>query len=171
LPDLEGEVREGALSFPASVVFSRGHFDVQILRQALSRAEVFHFSGHAAVFSGDAALLVPGGALWGSQLSAADLRNCHLAVLAACSTGRAEGDLGPTSVLAKAFLQAGVAHVIAARWDVESRAVTPLMSVFYRELASGSSVERSLAVAAASLRSSPQFASPYYWAAFNLFRA
>jgi CHAT domain-containing protein len=173
LPDAETEARDAALSFYENRVLVNGPSEGNI-KEHLAAAEVFHFSGHAAVFSADAALVLSGGenpgVLWASQLSAHTLRNCRLAVLSACSTGQTVEDSDPAAGMVRAFLRAGVPRAIAARWDVDSRAAGVFMHGFYRQLRSGSSVEDSVSSAAATLRSDPQFAHPYYWAAFNLFR-
>jgi CHAT domain-containing protein/cytochrome c-type biogenesis protein CcmH/NrfG len=173
LPDAETEARDAALSFNENTVLVNGAGE-RGLEEQLAAAEVFHFSGHAAVFSADAALVLSGGenpgVLWASQLSAHTLRNCRLAVLSACSTGQTVEDSDPAAAMVRAFLRAGVPRAIAARWDVDSRAAGIFMHGFYRQLRSGSSVEDSVSSAAATLRSDPQFAHPYYWAAFDLFR-
>jgi CHAT domain-containing protein len=72
----------------------------------------------------------------------------QLVTLSACDTGRGqlvprEGVLG----LARAFLEAGAAAVLATLWPVEDAATLELMRAFYPRLARGE--ERSAALTAA----------------------
>jgi CHAT domain-containing protein len=174
LPDAVDEAREVAQAFPNSAELTGTDWNAGAFDKELLRAQVFHFSGHAAVFPGDAALVLASGdrvtVLWASQLSGQRLTACRLAVLSACSTARMDDDSGPGSVMARAFLQAGVPRVVAARWDVDSGATRILMRAFYQKLGTGSSVEQALTAAVGRLRDDSRFAHPYYWAAFGLFR-
>jgi CHAT domain-containing protein len=95
-----------------------------------------------------------------------------LVMLAACSTGRAAGeDNDPSSVMARQFIMAGVPEVIASRWDVDSRATSALVKMFYMKVAQGASSEEALIASVRELREQPAFAHPYFWAAFDLFRS
>jgi CHAT domain-containing protein len=168
LADAEREASEAAGSFRESTLLLGDAANAASLQRLLAAAEVFHFSGHVAVFPENAAFALSGGALWASQLSDRDLRLCRLAVLSACSTATTD-DAGANAAMARVFLRLGVPQVVAARWDVESRATAALMHAFYEKLRSGAAVDDSLSAAAARLRADPQFAHPYYWAAFGLY--
>jgi CHAT domain-containing protein len=174
LPQVVEETRGVAQAFPNSTILTSTNWNAEVFDKELAQAEVFHFSGHAAVFPGDGALVLASGdhltGLWASQISKRSLAACRLAVLAACSTARMDDASGPGSVIARAFLQAGVPRVVAARWDIDSGATGVLMSTFYRDLGAGRSVEDALTAAAGRLRNDSRFAHPYYWAAFGLFR-
>jgi CHAT domain-containing protein len=182
LPSLAGvddDLQAAAAAWPRSAVLKGSEATLENLREALANAGVFHFSGHAIVSAGDAALvLAPGGSggqdrlLWASQMPKQALRRCRLVMLAACSTGRAAGeDSDPSSVLARAFVMAGVPEVVASRWDVDSRATSVLIKLFYAKVARGASSEEALIASIRELRVQPAFAHPYYWAAFDLFRS
>jgi len=71
--------------------------------------------------------------------------------------------------LARAFLRAGVSHVVASRWPVDSRATKRLMLEFYSKLTGGQSVAAALSAARAAIRREPGTSHPYYWSAFSAF--
>ena len=152
---------------------------LQSLLAALPGAGIFHFSGHAVVTAGDAALVLAAigpddseRLLWASRIPRQSLRSCRLVMLAACSTGRAASeDNDPSSAMARAFLLTGVPEVIASRWDVDSRAASALVAQFYRAVGQGASAGDALALSTQQLRWQSDFAHPYYWAAFDLFRS
>jgi CHAT domain-containing protein len=92
----------------------------------------------------------------------------RLVVLSACETSRGrllpgEGVLGP----AQAFLQSGVASVLASHWRVADEETAAFMQSFYRNL-----LERHLPAAAALRRAQLErlAAGPaVHWAAFSLY--
>lgn len=179
LPGMDEDLDAAAGALPKHTLLRDRDATVANLQEALANAGVFHFSGHAIVTAGDAALvLAPGGPagqdrlLWASRIPKQAMRRCRLVMLAACSTGRAAGeDSDPSSIMARAFLMSGVPEVIAARWDVDSRATSALVKKFYGNVAQGASSEEALAASLLELRQQPAFAHPYYWAAFDLFRS
>jgi CHAT domain-containing protein/Tfp pilus assembly protein PilF len=93
-----------------------------------------------------------------------------LVVLSACETAlgtdvRGEGLVG----LVRGFMQAGALRVIASLWSVDDQATAYLMSRFYE------AIERDGLTPAAALRRAQlqtlrqrRWASPYYWAAFQI---
>ena len=97
-----------------------------------------------------------------------------LVVLSACQTGLGSGALTDVPAgddwigLARAFLSAGAARVMATLWPVQDRASAALMERFYRGYVVGSDPGRALAEAQRALLSVPATASPYYWAGFEL---
>jgi CHAT domain-containing protein len=96
--------------------------------------------------------------------------NADLVVLSACQTGlgkevRGEGIMG----LTRAFLYAGAPRVIVSLWNVNDRATATLMGSLYRKmLLQGMAPAGALRAAQMELRKNKQWASPYYWAAFQL---
>jgi CHAT domain-containing protein len=184
IPDVESDLRAVAAALPDHTLLQNGDATVSNLLNALPSAGIFHFSGHAIVTAGDAALVLASGKpapgkvddsdrlLWASKIPSQSLRNCRLVMLAACSTGRAASeDNDPSSAMARAFLLTGVPEVIASRWDVDSRATSILVESFYRSVAGGASTEEALSSSIHQLRETPAFAHPFYWAAFDLFRS
>jgi CHAT domain-containing protein len=93
-----------------------------------------------------------------------------LVVLSACQTGlgkevRGEGLIG----LTRGFMYAGAASVVASLWRVDDEATAELMKRFYTNmLQRGIPPAEALRAAQNSIRSEPQWSSPYYWAAFTL---
>lgn len=94
----------------------------------------------------------------------------NLVVLSACQTGlgkdvRGEGLLG----LTRGFMYAGASTVVASLWKVDDKATAELMKQFYLNL-----LQKRMTPAAAlraaqdTIRQTPQWSSPYYWAAFTL---
>ena len=112
--------------------------------------------------------------------------DAELVTLSACNTGiGAEGGGEGLIGLTRAFQYAGARSVLASLWPVADRSTSILMSDVYRELASGS--ETTEALRTAQLRmlgasrqgltgwfanlfgsADPEYAHPYYWAAFQL---
>jgi CHAT domain-containing protein/tetratricopeptide (TPR) repeat protein len=148
----------------------------EAIEREIHRAVVFHYAGHTSTGTSGSGLLL-GPRNQGSVLDAARIRSLtpavlQLAVLSACSTetsvqrGQQDADS-----LVLAFLDAGVPHVIASRWPVDSATTAKLMSSFYGRLLAGESVSEALGTASREIRSDPSTAEPYYWAAFSSFGA
>jgi CHAT domain-containing protein len=182
LPDLDQDLKFAGDAFPDHILLAGHTATRSALLENLPQAEVFHFSGHAIANASDAALVLSTSdalgledrTLWMGRLSSATLQEalqkCTLAVLAACSTGRGfDEDADPSSAMARAFLMAGVPEVVAARWDVDSKATGALVQEFYQKLGYGT-VNDALSKAIQSLRGQAAFKHPYYWAAFDDFR-
>jgi CHAT domain-containing protein len=105
-------------------------------------------------------------------LRVSDIYNSRLSAdvvsLSACQTGlgkevRGEGLMG----LTRAFLYAGVPHVVVSLWNVNDRATAVLMASFYEKmLRRGQPPSQALREAQQEMRKRKGLASPYYWAAF-----
>jgi CHAT domain-containing protein len=107
--------------------------------------------------------------LMADKLRAVDIKKLKLAVLSACGTANTDQGLAGPGNLVRAFLSAGVPHVVASKWRVDSQVTSELMTDFYSGLVSGKSVPEALRIAEARVRSHPETAHPYYWAAFASF--
>jgi CHAT domain-containing protein len=178
LPDAIAEAGEVAAAFPGAVLLTGSRATVQGVRQAIPGASLFHFAGHAISTAEQSGLLLApdantGAGFWSARdLAPGNLRHCRLAVLSACSTGEmGPGGLSEPDSLARAFLAAGVQHVIASRWPVDSSVTRELMARFYSELKRGQSVTAALSAASKTLRERPETAHPRFWAAFTVFGA
>jgi CHAT domain-containing protein len=96
--------------------------------------------------------------------------NAELVTLSACRTAlgreiRGEGLVG----LARGFMAAGAARVVASLWSVEDRATAELMANFYAAMLKGHlPVAEALRQAQLAMRRAPGKSSPYYWAGFML---
>jgi len=93
-----------------------------------------------------------------------------LVVLSACQTAlgenlRGEGLMG----LTRGFMHAGASSVVASLWEVDDRATSELMQLFYSNmLERGMKTSEALRAAQNSIRQRPEWRSPHYWAAFTL---
>ena len=140
----------------------------------LPSASIVHFAGHAAQYDGATRLLLAPANTAGdrpyldSSLFRKDPpREAQLVVFSACSSGKREegwdhgmGDIVDT------LASLGVPEVVATRWRIDSASAVPMMSAFYRGLASGMSVPEALTAARRSLIRDARYSHPYYWAAY-----
>lgn len=94
-----------------------------------------------------------------------------LVVLSACNTGT--GDLyhgeGIMS-LSRSFFLAGVPSVVNTLWDVNDEASSPIISSFYHNLSKGMDKDEAMRLAKLNYlkNSTPTYANPYYWAAYQV---
>jgi CHAT domain-containing protein/tetratricopeptide (TPR) repeat protein len=170
LPDATREAENIAARFFSARLLLGKAATVGNVERDMSDAVVFHFAGHARSSAGQVGLvLAKADAAQSPLLTSAGLAmyrpKLQLAVLSACTTER--NDAGADS-LSQALLHAGVPHVIAARWNVDSAATTAFMEHFYGALLTGESVAAALQVAAAQTRNTPSSSHPYYWSPFHL---
>jgi CHAT domain-containing protein len=94
------------------------------------------------------------------------LPNLRLAVLSACSTATGRGSSGGFTSITEALLRAGVPHVIASRWAVDSVEARVFVEDFYRNTISGQAVSDAIRLTSRKMLSNPRTAHPYYWSAF-----
>jgi len=96
--------------------------------------------------------------------------NAELVVLSACQTAVGPNVNGEGVMsLSRGFFYAGTPRVISSLWKVDDRATAELMGAFYRNLfVNKVPPAASLRAAQLEMQSGKQFASPYYWAAFEL---
>ena len=93
-----------------------------------------------------------------------------LVVLSACRTGlgreiRGEGLVG----LTRGFMYAGATTVVASLWRVDDEATAELMKRFYIEmLQNRKTPDEALRIAQNSIRQTPRWSAPHYWAGFTL---
>jgi CHAT domain-containing protein len=132
---------------------------------------IVHFAGHALVDAHwperSGLLLAPGapgedGLLQPREIAQLPLDD-RLVVLSGCETAgglllHGEGVLG----LARAFLQAGAAAVVATLWRVRDEEMAPLMTAIYRGLARGATIAE--AVAGATREAIRSGSDPAAWA-------
>ena len=179
LPDADREAEQISKLFQNSVLLKANQATQTAILDHLAKVAVFHFAGHAVAGPEDTGLEVapdPDSSKFARALLSPDsiaanrLGNLGLAVLSACSTGRAgdEGLADPEDISA-VFLRAGVPHVIASRWNVDSASTAALMFLTYQALLRGESVPGSLQWASRQLAGVPSTSHPYYWSAFNVF--
>jgi CHAT domain-containing protein len=97
-----------------------------------------------------------------------------LVVLSACQTGLGSGAITDVPAgddwigLARAFLSAGAARVVASLWPVQDRATGTLMERFYEGYTRSNDASGALVAAQRAMLAVPATASPYFWAGFEL---
>ncbi len=99
--------------------------------------------------------------------------NSPLVFLSGCETGLGsawsrqfiQGE--DFATLARAFLYAGSANVVATLWRLEDESAAVFAELFYRELRRASPVD-ALSRAQRAMIAGAEYASPYYWAAYRL---
>ena len=94
----------------------------------------------------------------------------ELVVLSACDTGLGKDVKGEGLVgLARGFMYAGAARVVASLWKVDDEATADLMTQFYRRmLENGKPPAAALREAQITIWKQKRWTAPYYWAAFVL---
>jgi CHAT domain-containing protein len=142
---------------------------------------VFHFAGHAIVGPSRTGLVLASAGkklekdvspiefLDASRIRKLAIPRADLVVLSSCATAGDEGGLGDPQNLVRAFLRAGVPHVVATRWNVDSHSTVALMQEFYNRLLHGEPPAAALRSASEMVRQNRGTAHPYYWAAFTAF--
>jgi CHAT domain-containing protein len=181
-PPLVGTTREGrsiAKRFRSDLLIGE-QATLHAVEQRRPVTELFHFAGHGFSNGGNGGLLLSpdqsdpeeAGVLDGTRLAQQDWSRCRLAVLSACSTGTGEsnGPVNPES-LVRGLLWAGVARVVACRWNVDTESGVQFMDQFYNELLSGKTASAALQLAARRLREDQATSHPYFWAGFQSFGA
>jgi CHAT domain-containing protein len=181
LPRLEHAAQEAALVaelFGSEPLLGAEASEGQVRAQA-GGAGVLHLAAHGT-FNPAAPLfsrlwLAPGGDDDGRlnvhEVYELDLGRADLVVLSACETQMGELSAGDEVVgLTRAFLY-GAPTVVASLWSVDDAATGVLMTRFYEHLLAGKGKAEALQAAQAEVRADPahpEWAHPYYWAAFVL---
>jgi CHAT domain-containing protein len=93
-----------------------------------------------------------------------------LVVLSACETGLGKEISGEGLIgLTRGFMYAGASRVVASLWNVSDVATAHLMAEFYRSMEkNGLPPAAALRAAQVKMLEQKRWASPYYWAAFQL---
>ncbi len=162
------------------VLLKGGHAsEADLKHQNLYEFRVIHMAAHAFgdELEPDRAgiVLYPGAKTEDGLWQAREIRKTRLradvVVLSACETGtgRLEGEEGIMN-LARAFLAAGAKSVVASQWDIDDRSTATLMESYYRQLATGKTVQEALRLAQIEfIQNYGAKASPYYWAGFSVY--
>ena len=174
LPDVTAEADTVASGFHSANVLKGGEATLHAVSDELPAAAVFHFAGHSLSTPNKAGLmLMNGGArtdypllLDADALRRVKLQNMQLAVLSACSTADGRGGSAGFNSVTEALLRAGVPHVVASRWAVDSVGARAFVEDFYRNALSGQSVSDAIRLTSRKMLSNPRTAHPYYWSAF-----
>ena len=154
-------------AFPGATVLAGPAATARRFLELAPGADWIHFAGHGG-WRADAPE-ASGLRLHDRWLLAGELTDLSLSArwvtLSACHTARALLRPGEEWFgLARAFMLAGAAAVVAAQWDVDDRATARLMSDLYSRLAEGTALARALAQAQAAHARAGEH--PIDWAAF-----
>jgi CHAT domain-containing protein/tetratricopeptide (TPR) repeat protein len=177
LPDVAEEADAVAHGFHSAHVLKGGGATLRSVRDEMPGATVFHFAGHSLTTPDRTGLMLAGGdeqAKIPSLLDAAAVRHLHLqrlqlAVLSACSTASGSGGSSGFNSVTDALLRAGVPHVVASRWAVDSVETRGFVEDFYHNALSGQPVSEALRQTARNMLANPRTAHPYYWSAFSAY--
>lgn len=178
LPLLARATQDIAAGVPGSELLQGSAAKSAAVRAALSRASVFHFSGHA-VFDDDRPersylLLAPDsagpGRLTAGEIARLNLPRLRLVVLSACETqSSAKGRSGGFAGLSGAILAAGATGVLGSLWEVSEAPSARLIREFYRAYTPGRGGAGALRQAQLRMIDSrdPALRSPSAWAGFR----
>ncbi|HEX9110291.1 MAG TPA: CHAT domain-containing protein [Terriglobales bacterium] len=174
LPDVAAESDAVASGFHSASVLKGREATFDAVRNELPRAAVFHFAGHSLFTSDRAGLMLVDRnthsdtplLLDADALRRVRLSNMQLAVLSACSTASGSGGSSGFNSITEALLRAGVPHVVASRWAVDSVEARAFVEDFYRNALSGQPVSDAMRLTSRKMLSNPRTAHPYYWSAF-----
>jgi len=176
LPDVSAETDAVASGFHSLRVLRGEEATLSAVRNELPMAAVFHFAGHSLAAPQSMGLLLErdGKANAPRLLDAAALRQLRLqrlqlAVLSACSTASGSGGSSGFDSVTDALLRAGVPHVVASRWAVDSVETRGFVEDFYHNALSGQPVSGALRQTALKMLANPRTAHPYYWSAFSAY--
>jgi CHAT domain-containing protein len=110
------------------------------------------------------------GKLTADDLVGLDLQKCRLVTLSACETGLGKKMSGQGVIgLRSAILGAGASCMLMSLWKVDDAATSELMKQFYSQLwGNHQTAVEALRIAQESVRQTPGWQHPYYWAAWVL---
>jgi CHAT domain-containing protein/cytochrome c-type biogenesis protein CcmH/NrfG len=174
LPDVATEADTVAAGFHSARVLKGKEANLIAVRDDLPGAAVFHFAGHSLATPQRTGLLLEGGngkanvprLMDANVVRQLHLQSLQLAVLSACSTASGSGGSGGFDSVTDALLRAGVPHVVASRWAVDSTETRGFVQDFYRNALSGQPVSDAIRQTSQKMLLNPRTAHPYYWAAF-----
>lgn len=165
LPQAAVEAQAVAARFPQGRALVGPDATLAALQTGCAGVDVLHLACHAS-FRADnprfSALHLADAPLTVDAAEALDLQAATV-VLSACETG--VSDSGDEMVgLARAFLVAGAARVVASLWPVDDAVAARLMGRFYGALHAGVPVAAALQQAQAELKQ--DLRHPHFWGAF-----
>lgn len=174
LSDVAAEADTVASSFHSGRVLKGREAALSAVRSELPRAAVFHFAGHSIATPEKTGLMLEGREgqanalrlIDGATVRHLDLQRLQLAVLSACSTASGNGGSSGFDSVTDALLRAGVPHVVASRWAVDSAQTRGFAEDFYHNALSGQTVPNALRLTSRKMLANPRTSHPYYWSAF-----
>jgi CHAT domain-containing protein len=173
--DVAREADTVAAAFHSVRVLQGPEATLSAIRTDLPGAAIFHFAGHALAAPERTGLLLESEHASGDTQSRSVLldatavrqlrsQGLQLAVLSACSTASGGRNSSGLDSVTDAFLRAGVPHVVATRWAVDS--TETFIDDFYRNALSGQNVSEAIRLTSRKMLADPRTSHPYYWSAF-----
>ena len=104
------------------------------------------------------------GILTSYEISKLDLHNVELVVLSACETGLGDNLFDGIFGLQRAFKKAGAKSILMSLWNINDKATSEYMGIFYSFLSSGLSKQESYKRTVAEMKK--KYDDPFYWASF-----
>jgi CHAT domain-containing protein/cytochrome c-type biogenesis protein CcmH/NrfG len=189
LPDVAHEADTVAAQFKSSRILKGGAATLAALKNDLPSAAVFHFAGHSlstpsrtglllesdqpsgvvsSGVSGDLAGDAPADVslLDADTLRHLNLHNMRLAMLSACGSDSGKAGSSEFNNIAETLLRAGVPHVVASRWAVDSVEANGFVDDFYRNALAGQNISAAVRLTSRRMLANPRTSHPYYWSAF-----
>jgi CHAT domain-containing protein/cytochrome c-type biogenesis protein CcmH/NrfG len=174
LPDVLAEAEAVARDFHSPEVLKGSDATLSAVERELPSAAVFHFTGHSLARAQGAGLMLEATSsqdskpllLSADRLRRLDLRNMRLAVLSTCNAESGKDGSRGFNRIAESLQRAGVPHVVASRWAVDSEVTREFVETFYRNELSGQPVSEAIRQTSRHLLADPRTSHPYYWSAF-----
>jgi CHAT domain-containing protein len=174
LPDVAAEAGTVANGFHSPRVLRGGEATLSAVRSELPGVAVFHFAGHSLAAPQRTGLLLESGTgkahvphlMDANVVRQLHLQDLQLAVLSACSTASGGSGSSGFDSVTDALLRAGVPHVVASRWAVDSNETRGFVEDFYHNALSGQTISNATRLTSQKMLLNPRTAHPYYWAAF-----
>lgn len=124
------------------------------------------FAGANATWQGEVKPDKEDGILTSNELSLLNLEQTDLVVLSACETGLGEVNSEGVWGLQRGFKEAGVHSMIISLWNVNDKAASAFMQIFYKNWLDG--VDKYDAFNRAIKEIRAKYPDPFYWASFVL---
>ncbi|MBR4913638.1 MAG: CHAT domain-containing protein, partial [Bacteroidales bacterium] len=100
------------------------------------------------------------------EISKLDLHNVNLVVLSACETGLGDDLFDGIFGLQRAFKKAGAGAILMSLWQIDDKATSEYMSLFYEKLVEGYSKHDAYISTVLSMKE--KYPDATYWASFVL---
>ncbi len=175
IPDVAAEADTVASGLHSAHILEGRKATLRAVRSELPKTAIFHFAGHSMATLENTGLMLESGdgqpngtprLMGASVVRQLHLQSLQLAVLSACSTASGSGGARGFDSITDAFLRAGVPHVVASRWAVDSAATRGIVQDFYRNALSGQSVSEAIRLTSLKMLASRDTSHPYYRSAF-----
>lgn len=169
IPNVADEARAVASHLPGAEVLTDGQATTGAMREKAAGCDVLHLACHG-MFRVDnpmfSSLKLNGGWLTAADVLSLDLGGA-LVTLSACETARNRILAGDEILgLARGFLGAGAATLVASLWLVQDETTSQMMEGWYAGLSAGGG--RAAALRDAQLALKERHPHPFYWAPFVL---